>query len=413
MHRLEHYINSTFEFLKGRTVFVAVSGGIDSITLLHITNKLFSNVQAVHINYGLRGEDSDSDEAHFRSYCEKNDISFHVKRAKIEKGNVQSEARKARYAYFDELLKKTTNSALFLGHNSNDQVETFYQNLARKSGIMGLSCMLEKNDPYFRPLLTFSRKDIEKYADSEEISWREDKTNSESKYERNKLRNLILPKLYEELPQLKDSVLIMIDHFQMLRAEQENRLAPVVAKIKKLQEIQFSVWNELSEMDKLALFTMLGFDHSTLEEVQKLNQKGKRVELGKNRYNYHAIIRDTDHFDLYKKGEITLPKLKFEMIEELPPEFNKDVFFVDPKKVEGDINLRLWKIGDRIKPIGMNGSQLVSDIMNDAKYDQSQKDRTFVITDDKDILWIPGLKVGRKAIANKSTQPPILRLSLT
>lgn len=413
MHRLEHYINSAFEFLKGRTVFVAVSGGIDSITLLHITNKLFSNVQAVHINYGLRGEDSDSDEAHIRSYCEKNDIPFHVKRAKIEKGNVQSEARKARYAYFDELLKKTTNSALFLGHNSNDQVETFYQNLARKSGIMGLSCMLEKNDPYFRPLLTFSRKDIEKYADSEEILWREDKTNSESKYERNKLRNLILPKLYEELPQLKESVLIMIDHFQMLRAEQENRLAPVVAKIKKLQEIQFSVWNELSEMDKLALFTMLGFDHSTLEEVQKLNQKGKRVELGKNRYNYHAIIRDTDHFDLYKKGEIILPKLKFEMIEELPHEFNKDVFFVDPTKVEGDINLRLWEIGDRIKPIGINGSQLVSDIMNDAKYDQSQKDRTFVITDDKDILWIPGLKVGRKAIANKSTQPPILRLSLT
>jgi tRNA(Ile)-lysidine synthase len=413
MHRLEHYINSVFEFLKGRTVFVAVSGGIDSITLLHIANKLFSNVQAVHINYGLRGEDSDSDEAHIRSYCEKNDIPFHVKRVQIERGNVQSEARTARYAYFNKLLKKTTNSALFLGHNSNDQVETFYQNLARKSGIMGLSCMLEKNDPYFRPLLTFSRKDIEKYADSEEISWREDKTNSESKYERNKLRNLILPKLYEELPQLKESVLIMIDHFQKLRTEQEISLAPVLTKIKTLHEIHFSVWDELSEMDKLALFTMLGFDHSTLEGVQKLDQKGKRVELGKNRYNYHAIIRDTDHFDLYKKGEITLPKLKFEMIEELPPEFNKDVFFVDPTKVEGDINLRLWEIGDRIKPIGMNGSQLVSDILCDAKYDQSQKDRTFVITDDKDILWIPGLKVGRKAIANKSTQPPILRLSLT
>ena len=413
MHLLENYINSAFEFLKGRTVFVAVSGGIDSITLLHIANKLFSNVQAVHINYGLRGEDSDSDEAHVRSYCEKNDIPFHVKRVQLEKGNVQSEARKARYAYFDELLNKTKNSALFLGHNSDDQVETFYQNLARKSGIMGLSCMLEKNEPYFRPLLTFSRKDIKKYADSEEISWREDKTNSESKYERNKLRNLILPKLYEELPQLKESVLVMIDHFQMLRAEQEKGLAPVVEEIKTSHEIKFSIWSELSEVDKLALFTMLGFDHSTLEEAQKLDQKGKRVELGQNRYHYHAIIRDTDHFDLYKKGEIILPKLKFEMIDKLPRDFSKDALFVDPAKIEGDINLRLWEIGDRIKPIGMKGSQLVSDILSDAKYDQSQKDRTFVITDDKDILWIPGLKVGRKAIANNSSQPPLIRLSLT
>ena len=153
-------------------------------------------------------------------------------------GNLQSVAREFRYAWFKEIIDE--GASVVLAHHADDQIETFFLNMARNAGIMGLAAMPEENNGIYRPLLAFSKKDLIKYAENHDLKWREDSSNASNKYRRNLLRNKLLPELNNEIPTLSDSVKELILRFQQMQSILENNIAPIVKTIKDNNQLSIT-----------------------------------------------------------------------------------------------------------------------------------------------------------------------------
>lgn len=416
MNKIEKNIDQFLGKDPHQTYFVACSGGVDSIVLLHLFIKLKKRVSAVHVNYMLRGEDSEKDQQFVEDYCKKAAIPCHVKRVDLHRylevtgGNLQETARKVRYAYF-ETFKVKKDFRIVLGQHADDQVETFFLNLARGGGIMGLSGMLREHDQYLRPLLPFTKKEIVEYAIENNIPWREDVSNSASKYNRNKLRNILIPEMKKVSPDLHDSVLTLMNAFQETQRGLETEIAPFVQSILKTGELPFEEYDHWNTFQLTELLRQLELPHGFIQELQKLrtSQTGKAIHPEKSKFGQIIVERDHFYFELREDAK-PLPKLILETVKTLPESFNKEVVFLDPDKIDGRIELRYWKEGDRIKPIGVQGSKLISDILTDAKVPSHLKRKQLVLSDARKILWCVGYSISREATAQSGTE--ILKVSL-
>lgn len=396
--------------------FVACSGGVDSMTLLHLLHSLNRNVSAIHVNYLLRGEDSEKDQQLVEETCKKLGIPCHVKRVDLKRylneagGNLQEQARKVRYSYF-ETFKVKRDHFIVLGHHSDDQVETFFLNLARGGGIMGLAAMLPRHEQYLRPFLTFTKDEVLRYATLNNIQWREDLSNAKSEYNRNKLRNVVLPELEKEIPSLRESVLTLVDAFQSTQEALEQRVKPLFRKVEEERKLFLNEYAVLDEFEQTELMRQLDLSPSIVEELNKLShaEKGKRIHLNDSRFQ--MIIRETDHFYFGDNEPIlVMPTIVKKMVDQLPFTYSKEEIYLDPEKIKGELVVRPWRKGDRMKPIGLNGSKLVSDILTDAKVPHSVRAHQLVLTDDVKILWCVGFAIGREAIATKDST--ILKVGL-
>jgi tRNA(Ile)-lysidine synthase len=395
-----------WSFLENRKVFIACSGGVDSMVLIHLLKQVCKNITVLHVNYHLRGKASGLDEEFVKDFCEKEKISFQSHSIdmndylKINKGNLQEEARKIRYSWFQRFLKED-EVYLALGHHFDDQIETFFQNIARKSGTMGLACMLNKNGKIIRPLLAYTKEEIIDFANKNNVIWREDDSNTSNKYTRNRLRNEFLPFLKEKVPNLNKSVALLIKVFQENQAETEFVIAPIYREIQKTKKITFKDWQKCSKEEKIHLLKLLNIKHSQLIEIEKLwkTQKGKLIET-----QDFDLVREDEYLSLIDKtSEIYIPQLKIEKVDSLPTVFSKNELYLDASKIKGELKIRPWKKGDRMKPIGIKGSKLISDIITDEKIENSKREHVFVVHDEVNIHWCVGLKVGRMAIVLKES----------
>lgn len=415
MVKIETYIEDFLGNDPFHTFFVACSGGMDSMVLLHVLHKLNKRVSALHINYMLRGDDSEKDQQLVEEFCKKKGIPSHIKRVDLNKylletgGNLQETARKVRYAYFEN-FKVKKDFRIVLGHHADDQVETFFLNLARGGGIMGLASMLPEHRQYLRPLLPFTKKEIVDYAIENKIEWREDVSNSSSKYNRNKLRNILIPEMKTASPDLHESVLILVKAFQETQQQIEMSMSTVVNSILESGELTFNQFDRLNEYEITEILRQLDLSYSYFEELRKLRkaQIGKAIQLDNKKFKKIVAERDLFYFDKCESAPV--PELKLETLASLPDQFDKMTIFLDPDKINGRLHLRHWKEGDRIKPIGLRGSKLISDILSDAKIPNHLKREQLVLTDDEKILWCIGLSVSREAIANQGSE--ILKVSI-
>ena len=195
---------------NGDRVVVGVSGGPDSISLLHILNKFCKNkilnfeIIVVHVNHQIR-EEANDDEEYVREYCEKNNIKFYAKRIDVikyannNKMGLEEAGRKIRYDFFDEILKQKNANKIAIAHNKNDKAETIIMNIIRGSGISGLRGIEPiRDEKYIRPIIDCERYEIEKYAEENKLNPRIDKTNFENDCTRNKIRNIVLPYVKKE-----------------------------------------------------------------------------------------------------------------------------------------------------------------------------------------------------------------------
>ncbi|MBP5473404.1 MAG: tRNA lysidine(34) synthetase TilS, partial [Bacteroidales bacterium] len=180
---------------KDNKILLAVSGGIDSLVMTDLFYKSgFKNIAIAHCNFSLRGEESDGDEKHVRQFALEHDIPifvirFHTKEyAKMHKVSTQVAARELRYAWFKRLRAEHGFDFIAIAHNMNDNMETVLLNLTRGSGLTGLTGIKAKNEYIIRPLLFATRQMIEEYSKENDITYREDSSNSENKYNRNKIR---------------------------------------------------------------------------------------------------------------------------------------------------------------------------------------------------------------------------------
>lgn len=415
MDRIEKHIVDLLGTDPYHSYFVACSGGVDSMVLLYILHKLNKRVSALHVNYMLRGEDSEMDQQLVEGFCKEVGIPCQVKRVDLNRylqetgGNLQETARKVRYAYFENFkLKK--DFRIVLGHHADDQVETFFLNLARGASVMGLACMLPEHKQYLRPLLPFKKEEIVAYALKNKIKWREDVSNASIKYNRNKLRNVLIPEMKNASPDLHDSVLILVNAFQETQRQLETDMSPVVNSILTTGELTFHQYDLFNEFEVTEILRQLELPYSYLVELKKLrtSQIGKAIQLDNKKFEQIIAEKNVFYFD---KGESnSIPELKLETIGSLPVEFDKMAVYLDPDKIEGRLQLRRWQEGDRIKPIGIKGSKLISDILTDAKIQHHEKREQLVLTDDRKILWCVGLSVSREAIADSRSE--ILKVSL-
>lgn len=401
MPSLFDHINEKWSHLTDHTLYVACSGGLDSMVLLDLLRKCKMNIRVIHVNYQLRGEDSDLDEKHVSDYCKNHEIPFECRRVNLSdrKGSTQLLAREIRYDWFHEILASDRSHRILLAHHADDQVETFFLNLARKSGVMGLSCMPTERDGIIRPLLSFAKSELTDYAEEHQIHWREDVSNISNLYRRNLLRNIVLPELRSEVQGIDESVLILIDAFQQEQIRLEEQVAPIYSHILNEHCVSLSRLEELSDHAKVELLRQLGQSPRRLTDFDQLisGKKGAQMELSSPVFD--RIVRDREQLSFIGHQKRRY-ELRVDQIRTLPDVFSKDVIYLDKSLVKGNLHLRPWQKGDRIAPLGMSGTQLISKTIKESGISANDKEGVHVLCDSYHVHWCVGLKIGRHAVAN-------------
>ena len=411
LNKFQTYLQSFIEKHPAPHYFLAVSGGQDSMLLLDLCRRNSLAVTVLHVNYQLRGEESDGDQAFVEEYCQTYAIPIHVHRIDLKEqltsgGNLQQLARKERYAFFEKLLNKTSNSYLMVAQHQDDQVETFWLMLSRSAGISGLSGMDEVSNCIFRPLLSVSKKELKNYAIEQGIEWREDQSNQKNDYQRNLWRNKLLPYLTKEIPSINSAVLTLMACFKEDKAMQDKTVSSYIEQIQSTCFINFNNYDQLSIYQLITIFNYFNIPVVKIAELSKIRQaqKGKIVSIDSNKSPFSSIVKEFDSFYFTKKeNSLTVPMLLIERVDLIPAAFTKQEVFLDAQKIEGDLRLRPWIKGDRINLVGLKGSKLVSDILTDAKIPNSTRDKQLVLVDDKHIIACWGHAIGRDCLADKTT----------
>ncbi|MDG1840807.1 MAG: tRNA lysidine(34) synthetase TilS [Crocinitomicaceae bacterium] len=419
MHKLKHHINKEFSFLKKEKLFLAVSGGLDSMVLLSLFSK-FDDLCVLHVNYKLRGKDSDLDEELVRSVCASLNVKClvyivsNLDKQKMKNGNLQLEARKIRYKFFENQTIAFSKSKILLAHHADDQVETFLLQLIRNSGISGLMAMKKKNKTLLRPLLPFKKKELKQFAEKSKLIWREDYSNQSLVYNRNRIRNVWIPLLEKDVPELTNSIAIIQDAFSQTLVEMQNDLNFFTKNIKEFQKLSFDDFDCFTDVFLVELFRELKILPSIIFELKKIrnSQKGTKINISSINSEYDSIIKESNCFFFQKRNrDIQTPKISIKKVDFLPENYNKKTIYLDKSKLKGKLVIRKWEIGDRIKPIGLKGSKLISDVLTEAKVPNNSRGNNWVVMDDEKLLWCIGFSVDRRAIAN-SKSPHILKVSL-
>ena len=376
-------------------VLLAVSGGVDSMTMATLFAAVGRCCFAVaHMNFSLRGEESDRDERFVADWCEASGVRFFCKRVDTvscaaEHGiSIEMAARNLRYAWFEELADEHGFDCIAVAHNMNDSVETMYLNLLRGTGLRGLCGIRVVNGRIIRPMLDFSRKEIMEYAAASGVDFRTDSTNAESEFSRNRLRNKVFP----EFSKINSS-------FLNTAAKEAVRFAEIDALLSDMLESKqgslffredgvLKIDVELLKKEKYAdywLFRLLdryGFNESQLKDILKSidGQTGLRFSTSS-----HIAVKDRGFIKVYPLTDRVLPEVVFEVCD-IPDGFNPaaapaNVQYLDADKVQFPISVREPDAGDRFRPLGMKGSKLVNDFLSEQKIDVYGRSLQAVVCD--------------------------------
>lgn len=399
-----------------KKLLVAVSGGVDSMVLINLLLKSNLNFSVAHCNFQLRGKDSDLDESFVEEFCLKHNIEFYIKQFDVESFktefnySTQMAARELRYKWFFDLIKKNKFDSLLTAHHLNDSLETFLINLSRGTGIKGLTGIQNNSYKILRPLLPFSKKEILNYANENNLQWREDETNLETEYARNKIRHEITPVLEEIHPGFLDNFSKTIQFLNSDSILIQNHIHEIREKLfqKKKDSWEISI-NELKKLNPLlsylhSLFSEFGFKYPL--EMEKLISSSKNGEIHSSKFR---LIKNRDHLIL-----ISLIKDSFSNEIELKPNqiiekplylrFSKSNFqdlnaseSLDFTDIKFPLRLRKQKSGDVFFPLGMKGSKKVSKFFKDEKFSQIEKENAWILVDEDDqILYIVGKRVDER-----------------
>ncbi len=361
------------------TLLVGLSGGPDSVALLHLLCEAGYRPVATHCNFHLRGAESDRDEAFCRRLCQELGVTLLVRqfdtRGYMAAHHVSLElaARNLRYDWWQELLQTDYSgsaSYIALAHHQDDSIETLLFNLMRGTGIRGLTGIPATHGRIVRPLLRLTRRDIMDYLQSHGYDYIVDSTNLENEATRNKIRNLLLPLMESINPSARHGIAMTMGHLQQTCALADERLQELFADATRCCEGGVE-WYEYRTAD-VSLY------HYWQEMHPRARIKGN---LFYTEPNAEQLARQTCDY-------------REEVIEAPLPPFNPDYELFDADRVRLPLHWRHWQEGDRIQPLGMLGSKLVSDLFTNAHYTPVRKLTTWLLTDASGrILWVTGLRV--------------------
>lgn len=415
LKKVQEYIENKQLLTNNEKVIVGLSGGADSMALLHILLQLGYNCIAAHCNFHLRGEESGRDEDFAKAFCHKNNIeyqsvSFDTYAYMDEKSiSLEMAARELRYNWFEEISNKYKGSKIAIAHHRDDSVETILINLIRGSGIRGLTGIPPENGKIIRPLLCLSRFEILNYLKENNIPFVEDSTNNEDIYTRNKIRLKILPLLEEINPSVKQTIQQTGEYLSEVEQIYSTQISSIINEVFDGKNINIEKLKQHQE-GKTILFEILhpyGFNSDNISRIfEATDSTSGKIFYAKN----YRLIKDREYFILEKQKSVKLSELY--TIEEgiisikepvsidiktLSYDNNfsiakdKNIIYVDKEKLTFPLVIRKWKHGDSFIPFGMNGRKKISDYFTDNKFSIPQKENTWLLCTSKDeIIWIVG-----------------------
>lgn len=412
-------------------LLVAISGGADSVALLLRMVEAGHEVVAAHCNFHLRGADSEADEAFVRSLCERVGVELHVRQfstrdyARGHGVSIEMAARELRYEWFEELRREVGAKYVCVAHHADDNVETFLLNLSRGTGLSGLTGMQEIQGNVYRPLLRCRREELRKWLRQRGETWREDASNKDVKFRRNKIRHELLPLLREMNPSVERAIGELMQRLEMADRIIAQDVAERLKGIMRVLPDGVAIETESLRDDLLTeelLFRVLrdyGFPPSVATDVAAhLDDEGgslyetpshlctrtrRRIEIRRRPVEFEP-------FEL-KMGTNQLPDggvLEMSIFEGTPDFKRRECAYLDADMIHGTLVYRATRRGDRFMPYGMRGSKLISDYLADRELSRIDRMKARIVSDERGILWVVGDRVGQKCAVTPATRRILL-----
>ncbi len=425
---VKKHIEKQFPFLRKSKSIVAVSGGIDSVVLTHILYQLGYSIGLAHVNFNLRGIDSDQDQKFVENLAKKLEIPVFIHQAdtkvyaKNHKKSIQMAARDIRYKWFEELRSAEGYAYVLTAHHFDDWIESFFINLSRGTGIDGLTGIPEINTKVIRPLLPFDRPSILAYAKDNKLVWREDRSNAATQYLRNKIRHTLIPVLKNINPAYRKTFLKTQKHL----SESKELIADYIELIKP------TLISEKNDGLQINIEEILNTPHSNAVLYQLLKDYGftqwddiyqlPKAQTGRIVYSdTHFLLKDRSNLKLgvLSQSPTFSQKVKigssFQLldtrysVQSLPKPANviyDNTFEVqfDKASVTFPLFVRKWKEGDYFYPLGMQGRKKISDFLIDQKVSRDQKEKIYLLCDADDrIIWVVGMRLDNRFKITENT----------
>lgn len=439
--QLSEYIERHRLFEANEPILLAVSGGVDSMVMAELFHRAGYNFAIAHCNFGLRGSESNQDEAFVSSVAASYKVKLHVKHFKtreyagFNKMSVQMAARTLRYDWFEELLSTEGYKVIATAHHLDDQIETFFINVLRGTGISGLHGILPNRMNIVHPMMFAFRRQIEEYASDEAIAFREDSSNRTTKYVRNKIRHDLIPLLGEINPEFRKTITATIERMRETELLLRNHIEQVSSSIIKYDDdvltIDITSLKELEPLD-LYLYEILqpyNFNRSVcLEIAQSIGEISGKIFFSPT----HRLLKDREQLIITVTGnedkdmavesiievdttEIKKPiHLKFSRLKNSPDlKISKsgNIALLDASKLQYPLKLRKWKEGDYFVPYGMNNNKKLSDYFIDNKFSIVEKENAWLLISGNTIAWLVGHRIANGfKITNETTD--ILKIEL-
>lgn len=416
--RLVNYIRKNRLFDKKDKLLLAISAGADSVALSYLLKELNYNISLAHCNFNLRNDHSDADKIFVQALAKKWGINCFTKKfktkkfAKQRKISIQMAARDLRYNWLEQIRKEKKFDFVLTAHHRDDDLETFFINLIRGTSIKGLLGVALKTEKVVRPLLFVKKQELYDYLEQNKIQFREDSSNKEEKYLRNKIRLKLIPLLEEMNPSISETIMNEKHYLSGVSAVYFSEISKKRNRIVKQEKDFFTISiEELKKLDVIDLYLYeflkpFGFAKTAdilraisgqsgkqfYSATHRLTIDRKQIIIQKNPEKEKVAI-NINESDTYIEFPV---QLKLETSNNLTIKKDKNIAMFDYDKLQFPLLLRRWGKGDFFTPIGMKGKKKLSDFFIDNKIPIPEKENIWVLCTSDEIIWILGHRIADK-----------------
>jgi len=407
---IAQYIERQQLFNHDRRYLVALSGGADSVCLLLAMHRLDYQIEAVHCNFHLRGEESNRDENFVAELCKSLNIKLHLIHfdtniyAKTHQVSIEMAARELRYRYFEQLRQDIGADGICVAHHQDDSVETILLNLLRGTGIHGLTGIKARNGSILRPLLCVSRNEIMAWLEEQSQPFVTDSSNLEADVIRNKIRLNVIPQLKDINPSVCQQILTTAQRLNEAATVYDETMRETLSRIKSNDSIDVNTLLHEPSPESILFewLNPLGFNPKMIESIsQSLTtlQAGREWQSASHQLTFHQgrllvepltaefptlRIPESGTYIYQETAKLRIERMQGQHIEKEPTKAS-----LDASKVHFPLTLRPVRTGDHFQPFGMKGTKLVSDYLTDRHLSIFEKRRTLVLCDKEgEIIWL-------------------------
>jgi tRNA(Ile)-lysidine synthase len=446
------FINDNHLFKPADRILLAISGGLDSMVMAELFHRVNQPFAMAHVNFGLRGAESDTDASFVQNKAREYGVPFHMVRVNTasvaaELGiSIQMAARDLRYNWFIQLLHDYGYNAIATAHHLNDVLETLLLNLTRGTGLAGLHGILVKQHRtnldgtqsglLVRPLLFATRDRLTAYLQERGLSFREDSSNKEDKYARNRIRHHVVPvltelnsSLWQTLPRTVERLraaerLVQTELDRSWESIVETKGDCVLMPADKLLA-QSEVHFRLTEWLKPFGFSTGQVDQILQVITQETGQifqstthriiherQGLLLEPLTESADYTITLMEWPEAVVAVADQFTLQFEQIQKVSDFSPPTDPVIACLDANRLTFPLTIRRWRQGDRFRPLGLNGNKLVSDLLNDLKLSRAEREQTAVLISGDEIAWVIGRRIAHAFRVTAETEQ-IYRISLS